>query len=150
MLNEFKFLDDASLKIPTTKELEDADDGTRIICLLTGSTDDGGDGWVFLAVRPSLYALFNARCQIGDELLPEAYGEVIEQGKGLPPPVKVVERMKSQYGFDPHFSERLIEEVKKQQKAFFLQREALRIQAIVATLKIKDAPKPRNKKDEGF
>jgi hypothetical protein len=32
-MNEFKFLDDASLKIPSAKELQEADDGARIICL---------------------------------------------------------------------------------------------------------------------
>lgn len=147
MIDEFKFLSDGSLKIPTAKELEDADNGARIICLMTGAMDNGEDGWVFIAVRPSLYELFYASCKHGDELLPEAYGEVIAHGKGLPPPADVVKRMQNRYGFDPHFSDRLVEETKKQQKAFFMRQDALRVQAIVATLKSKDK---RPKKDEGF
>jgi hypothetical protein len=79
--------------------------------------------------------------------LPEAFGEIIAHGKGLPPPANVIKRMQSQYGFDPHFSERLVGEAKKQQKAFFMQQEALRIQAIVATLKREDKP-PKIKNDQ--
>jgi len=146
-MTDFKFLDDTSLKIPTTQELEEADGSARIICLMTGATDSGEDGWVFIAVRPSLYELFYIRCKMGDELLPEAFGEVIAHGKGLPPPADVVKHMQRRYGFDPHFSDRLVEEAKEQQKAFFMQQDALRINAIVATMKSKDK---RQKKDEGF
>jgi len=149
-MTEFTFLDDGSLKIPTTKELEEADDGARIICLMTGATDSGEDGWVFIAVRPGLYTQFHASCKVGEKLLPEAYGEVIAHGKGLPPPADVVKRMQSRYGFDPHFSDRLVEEAKKQQKAFFMQQEALRVQAIVATMKSKDTHAKGKKKEENF
>jgi len=45
----------------------------------------------------------------------------------------------------------LIEEAKKQQKAFFMNHDALRIQDIVATLKNKEKPtKNKSKKDENF
>src|SRR5581483_9351492 len=118
---EFKLLADGSFRVPNGEELEKADNGARIICLLTGETDDGGDGWAFIAIRPSLYHIFHTKCMLGETLLPEAFGEVIAHGNGLPPPAEVVKRMQSRYGFDPHFSERLVEEAKKQQKAFFMQ-----------------------------
>jgi hypothetical protein len=138
-MTEIAFLENGSLKVPTPEELKDADGDARIICLLTGATDDGGDGWAFVAILPSLYPGFQTKCKAGEGLMPEEFGEVIAHGKGVPPPSDVVKRMQSRYGFDPHFSERLIEEAKKQQTAFFKQQETLRIKAAVATLKKQNA-----------
>ncbi len=140
MINKFRFLDNGSFNIPSTQELQQADSGARIICLMTGERENGESGWVFVAVRPSLYEVFHTRCTNGEELLPEAFGEIIAHGTGLPPPAEVVKRMQSRYGFDPHFSERLVEAAKKQQKALFMRQDALRIQNIVATLKSQGKP----------
>ena len=142
---EFAFQDNSALKVPTAQELQQADNGARIICLLAGKTDNDEDGWAFVAIKPSLYEMFHTKCKLGEALIPEAFGEVIAHGMGLPPPEEVVKRMQRRYGFDPHFSERLVEEAKKQQKAFFMQQEALRVNAIVATLKGKNA-----RQDEQF
>lgn len=74
---------------------------SRIIMLLYGLMDHGGPFWCYVAVKPSMYSIFNAAEASGAiDLYNFEFGEVIVSSEGRMPPLEVTAKVAELYGAD--------------------------------------------------
>jgi hypothetical protein len=86
-----------------TEEKPNTEDQTRIIVLLYGMLDNGNPFWVFVAVKPSKYQLFQTTHKEGRVDLHNfgPFGEIIVSGEGKAPPEDITLKVAEMYQTDP-------------------------------------------------
>lgn len=131
----FEFDDSGKLKPLTPAQLAEADATSEIVAFTDGALDDGTPYWAYLAVLPSRYREFLERSEAREPMVLADYGRILEFGLDDAPPEEIREAMRLQYGFDENYMGTLIEKAKEEQKEFLGQKEAQRIDDIVAMLK---------------
>jgi hypothetical protein len=129
--------DGSGLKPPTAEELAKADAESTILVYITGIVEDGRPYYAYIAVKPSLYDQFKAKCDAKAEIIPGKYGAVIATGFESSPPPEVISMMRDTYGFDEHCLDKLREGLISQYKVFLKNNEDACIGDIIAMLKKK-------------
>lgn len=74
-----------------------ADAVTAMLLLVKGQLKEGGDYWAYIAIKPEMLASFSAAKAKGMFDL-EAYGTILEWGKGDQPPAQTHAQMQAIYG----------------------------------------------------
>lgn len=77
------------------------DDIYRVITLVRGNMEDGGNYWCYLAVKPSRYDEFRVAAlqQYNiQNFASDGYGEVVVSGTGVDPDAEVTEQVAKLFG----------------------------------------------------
>lgn len=103
------------MKMPSEKELRDADDKVGIVHMINGKTGKGENFYAYISVRPSRYEDFVLISRAKEQMDLHEFGEILESGFGNEPPADVRRMMEEKYGVDHNFLGNLQKEVEKQQ-----------------------------------
>jgi hypothetical protein len=134
MTSPLNFDNSGKVKVSTDEELAVADETSVILGYINGTLADGRPYYAYVAITPSKYREFYELTAARKPLTIEDYGSIIMFGYDNAPPPEVVEKMRTDYGFDENYGQKLQQDAGKQQKIFLDKKEADRLKDIVAML----------------
>ena len=136
-MTKVAFDSSGKVKLSSPEALAEADNDMAILGYVHGTMEDGRPYYAYVAIIPSRYREFYALTAIKKAMVIGQYGTVIAAGFESQPPAEVVKEMREVYGFDDQYEAKLKQEEIKQQEAFYVNQDKVRIDDIVAMMKKK-------------
>lgn len=136
----YNFDRSGKLRLVDDKAWENAsDDGSYVVLFDSGTTTDGKDFWLYIAVKSRKYKEFLHLATRRAIISYKDYGDILHYGFGQEVPEEIKQEMKKKYGSDERYEKWLKHDIEKSRQLFLKEKTGQkdkRVSDIIAKLRL--------------